>query len=48
MQLRAKIKELKLRNKSIGDSIVNTDSIYDEIKRLEMEKEVQERKKHKL
>ena len=29
IQMKAKIKDLKLKNKSVGESIVNTDSLYD-------------------
>ena len=32
----------------MGATIVNSDQIFEEIKRLETEKELQERKKHKL
>lgn len=34
LQLRNKIKDLKLKNKSVGESLVNTDQFYDEIKKL--------------
>ncbi len=37
-----------MKNKTIGESIVNSDDIYEEIKRLESEKEVGDRKKMKL
>lgn len=37
-----------MRNKSIGNEIVNSDSIYDEIRKLDNEKDVMERKKYKL
>lgn len=37
-----------MKNKTIGDSIINSDDIYEEIKRLESQKEVNERKKMKL
>ena len=33
--MKSKIKQLKLKNKNVGNSIVNTDNIYDEIRRLE-------------
>lgn len=33
--MKKKIKELKMKNKAIGDSIMNSDDLYEEIRRLE-------------
>ena len=35
MKGKDKIKELKMKNKNIGNSIINTDQVYEEIRRLE-------------
>lgn len=37
-----------MKNKAIGDSIMNSDDLYEEIRRLENQREVNEKKKMKL
>lgn len=46
--MKNKIKELKLINKTVGDSIINSDQIFQDIRRLESEREMQQRKRYKL
>lgn len=48
LKMKNKIKELKLKNKTIGATIMNSDQIFDDIRRLESERDMQDRKKYKL
>ena len=48
LKMKNKIKELKLKNKTIGATIMNSDQIFEDIRRLESERDMQDRKKYKL
>ena len=39
-QLKSKIKQIKLQNKNVGESIMNTDQLFDKIRQLEQEREM--------